>query len=147
MKAVLSSEQCVQMVKLGVDTNSADMCRIGDDLQATPYETMLTCWTDYLVANRESHKIDNNDLHPAWSLTELLSLLPQTINGYNLTIIAEDGYYEVGYQLFDYSTETHQTVIKDVLKTTCREELINAVYTLFVWLCNNNYIKSLQSHE
>lgn len=147
MKAVLSPEQCAQMVNLGVDTDSADMCRIGDDVQATPYETIFKCWTDYVITDGTPHKIDDSDLHPAWSLAALMSMLPQTINDYNLIIIGEKGYYEVGYQLFEYSPETQQTIVNDMLTTICREELINALYAMFVWLCKHNYIKSLQSHE
>ena len=128
-------EQSRHLVELGIPMESADMTyeklAIGNNFpEELQYRLCLTSFKYYSGIGV-----------PAWSLSALLELMPETIKAdYELTL-QKDGYgYIVSY--------TH--VFGDEVKDLCYfigDTPIEAAYKMVVWLAENGHIETTKDKE
>lgn len=77
-----TKEQSDRLLKCGLDSNCSDLSLSGRNcrqLIPTPYEAMLAQWIGDSALKGIDRKAKDFQLAPAWSLSALLSLLPQQI--------------------------------------------------------------------
>ena len=123
-----SIEQSKKLVKLGIDTSTADMCY--REVAYNPDDNHV--WQLYAFY----YVIDYGDI-PAWSLSALLELMPYEVvldedESLILGIHKEDSQYYFDYNN-TYSGEIH-------IDTLMCDDPIDAAVEMIVWLKENKYI-------
>ena len=94
-----SLEQSKKLIELGIDVNTADMCWCIRKLQWGEINETIIAYP--MLPNQE--KSGDFKFIPAWSLSALLELLPETIcfedneNDYAIEILIENGLYYLSY--------------------------------------------------
>ena len=134
-KICTSQEQSKKLIELGIDVNTADM------------------FWDTLSANKPETQVDNHHLVdeyddwyrvPAWSLSALMNLLPSEFEYFETTYkinirkyvsIDNVDIYQVAYG--NYRWYDGSCSWSDLINTGEKEELIDAVFQMVVWLLQN----------
>jgi hypothetical protein len=155
-KICTTIEQSKKLIKLGVDVNIADMTYVSmKDYDENTYH-LTVGKTDVNWAKDELGNLNWNDVYekyiPAWSLTALMNLLPSEftienkfgkytyeikIRKYNL--IEDVNLYQIAYGNYKIY-EDGSSSWKDMINTGEREELLDAVFDMIVWLKENGKI-------
>lgn len=76
MSYATTVEQSKHLLELGLDPLTADNCHIGYLLCPQPYSLKLSQWLDYYESQGKPAPVDKLCLTPAWSLGNLLDLIP-----------------------------------------------------------------------
>ena len=149
-KICTTIDQCKKLLNLGIDINTADLTVTNLPLQDGSRFDFICCKlpndTFPSITNGKSEKI------PAWSLTALMNLLPSEfteVGKYSTTK------YEIHIRKYKFTDDTdlHQIAYgnykiyedgssswKDMINTGEREELLDAVFDMIVWLKENGKI-------
>ena len=138
-KICTSQEQSKKLIELGIDTTTADMF----------WDTLSTKNPEAQVNNH--HLVDESDdwyRVPAWSLSALMNLLPSEfteIDKYSETTYKIDirkyaltddvDIYQVAYSYHWHDDSSCSW--SDMINTGEKEELIDAVFQMVVWLLEN----------
>lgn len=119
MKTILTIEQSAELIKRGV---SSDKASVKYPIDA-PYRT-----SGIYIAS-------------VFTLADLLSLLPKTINPgrYYLDLSYGFGDWTASYILWDDCDEG--TYIRDTQGEKTADELVDALYKLLLWAIDNNHVK------
>ena len=140
-KICTSIEQSKKLIELGIDVNTADMCW-SIDIPDLP--TLLA----YPITDCDNweNKIS------AWSLSSLMNLLPSEftevgkystsiyeihIRKYNL--IEDVNLHQIAYGNYKFY-EDGSSSWKDMINTGEKEDLLDAVFDMIVWLKENKKI-------
>lgn len=120
MKTTLTIEQSAELIKRGVSADKAN-------------EWLNTAF-------------DDSDFEwimpsPVFTLADLLSLLPKTINPgrYYLDLSYGFGDWTASYILWDDCDEG--TYIRDTQGEKTADELVDALYKLLLWAIDHNHVK------
>ena len=111
-------KQSKRLIELGIDVNTADMCYLNDGtsikLDANPYNAAMSLWYDHYV-----------EIIPAWSLSALLELMPESINNNTEEFSQLEIYkHHVCYAFADGNVNIGKR----------GDILLDAVYEMIVWL-------------
>ena len=135
-KICTSQEQSKKLIELGIDTTTADM--FGDTLSAKNPEAQVN----------NHHLVDEYDdwyRVPAWSLSALMNLLPSEFEYFETTYkinirkyvsIDNVDIYQVAYGNYRWY-EDGSCSWSDLINTSEKEELIDVVFQMIVWLLEN----------
>lgn len=155
-KICTTIKQSKKLIKLGVDVNIADMTYVSmKDYGENTYH-LTVGKTDVNWAKDELGNLNWNDVYekyiPAWSLTALMNLLPSEfttenkfgkykyeikIRKYNL--IEDVNLYQIAYGNYKFH-EDGSSSWKDMINTGEKEDLLDAVFEMVVWLKENGKI-------
>jgi len=155
-KICTTIEQSKKLIKLGVDVNIADMTYVSmKDYGENTYH-LTVGKTDVNWAKDELGNLNWNDVYekyiPAWSLTALMNLLPSEfttenkfgkytykikIRKYNL--IEDVNVYQIAYGNYKIYKDGSSSW-RDMINTSEREELLDAVFDMITWLKENEKI-------
>jgi len=139
-KICTSLEQSKKLIELGIDVNTADMYWWSTSLR-------------YYIEAMDDGDFNEAEGHvPAWSLTALMNLLPSEfteVSKYSETTYKIDirkyaltddvDIYQIAYGNYKwYEDGSHSW--KDMINSGEREELIDAVFEMVVWLKENEKI-------
>lgn len=121
MKTTLTIEQSDTLISKGISPERASEIFIDAGAHGkfpTPKATgmMLECAHEAKI------------IGSIFTLSDLFSLLPKEIDAYQLTTVAYPNYWEVSYQLYDYSEFAEAVCSRDIKNRICRTELIDALY-------------------
>lgn len=121
-KATLTIQQSIGLQRLGVDVRLASW-----------YETAGST----APGGCGGQTVTN---FPVFTLSDLLTILPRIIDGYELNISADGNEYSVSYILWDRNEDF--AYIRHVLTgwQFSAPELIDALYQLLVWVIENGHI-------
>lgn len=119
MKTILTIEQSSELIKRGVKASNAHEIKV--------YNDPISEWT---------HKGC-----PLFTLADLLSLLPKTINPgrYYLDLSYGFGDWTASYILWNNCDEG--TYIRDTQGEKTADELVDALYKLLLWAIDHNHVK------
>ena len=122
MKTILTPEQSATLIARGI---SAERASAVDDIRAV---------IDGVPTFSPGTK-------PIFTLADLLSLLPKTINPgrYYLNFSYAFGDWTASYILWDNCDEG--TYIRDTQGEKTADELVDALYKLLLWAIDHNHIK------
>ena len=135
-KICTSQEQSKKLIELGIDKTTADMF----------WDTLSTKNPEAQVDNH--HLVDEyDDEHrvPAWSLSALMNLLPSEFEYFETTYkinirkyvsIDNVEIYQVAYGNYRWYEDGSCSWL-DLINTSEKEELIDAVFQMVVWLLEN----------
>ena len=139
-------KQSKKLMKLGIDVNTADMWyqHIGYSIIDGKEKP-----TYFLMVIRDN--ISDDDI-PAWSLSVLMNLLPSEFTTENefgkyiyeikirkYKLIEDVNLYQIAYGNYKIY-ENGSSSWKDMINTGEREELLDAVFDMIVWLKENGKI-------
>ena len=142
-KICTSQEQSKKLIELGIDVNTADM------------------FWDTLFAKKPEAQVDNHHLVdeydnwyrvPAWSLSALMNLLPSEFEYFGTTYkinirkyvsIDNVDIYQVSYGNYHWHDDSGYSW-SDMINTGEKEELIDAVFQMVVWLIENEKLINQQ---
>lgn len=125
-KICTSLEQSKKLIELGIDRKTADMFWVNGVPGIFP-PRLLPC-----------HKRGMTDGTPAWSVSALLNLMPETIvpdNGSH-QVYQMDVYNYDGWRICEYVGE----IDRDSLVGFEKDYFIDAAYEMIVWLKENGKI-------
>ena len=135
-KICTSQEQSKKLIELGIDKTTDDMF----------WDTLSTKNPEAQVDNH--HLVDEyDDEHrvPAWSLSALMNLLPSEFEYFETTYkinirkyvsIDNVEIYQVAYGNYRWYEDGSCSWL-DLINTSEKEELIDAVFQMVVWLLEN----------
>ena len=135
-KICTSQEQSKKLIELGIDATTADMF----------WDTLFEKKPEAQVNNH--HLVDEyDDGHrvPAWSLSALMNLLPSEFEYFGTTYkinirkyvsIDNVDIYQVAYGNYRWYDDSSCSW-SDLINTGEKEELIDAVFQMVVWLIEN----------
>ena len=134
---VLSIEQMRKLKELGVDTSKASMCYISK---------YPSCDFDdgdsIVVVSRDFNKRLYNEFGPAFTLQDLIELLPKQIINCNeiylLKIIPISN--EVSYVQFN--SQICADITKYPLRVKKSDSLFNSLFEMLIWVIANGYLKT-----
>ena len=147
-----TKEQSVRLLQCGVDPKTADMCYQFIDECCNNTDNPICSTPKEQYATVSGHGFGDHRIHitPAWSLSALLALLPEKIEGgYWLTIQKcsraknEPVYYGIAY--FKCKWDNPEDISNSTITTLGRlkyftdRNLIEAVCKMIEWLTANNY--------
>lgn len=124
MKHYTSIEQSKKLLKLGLDPESADMLYTFGNPDIVRVRLTKEHWKQFIGAG----------IIPCWSLGALLEVMPVVI-------------YRVGRFRLNYTLHTtgHKRVVYShkvmVFHKESGKNLIEAAYSMVIWLLENGYIK------
>ena len=157
MKKICTTiEQSKKLIELGIDVDTSDM-RYG---YIAPYDFSDRMYDggydevpypkDFLKRNPNFSENDYDSELPAWSLTALLNLLPSEfteVGKYSTTTYKIDirkykftdevDLYQIAYGSIKFDVDG-QDSFKDMVNTGQKENLIDAVFQMIIWLKENN---------
>ena len=134
---VLSIEQMRKLKELWVDTSKASMCYISK---------YPSCDFDdgdsIVVVSRDFNKRLYNEFGPAFTLQDLIELLPKQIINCNeiylLKIIPISN--EVSYVQFN--SQICADITKYPLRVKKSDSLFNSLFEMLIWVIANGYLKT-----
>lgn len=153
-KICTSLEQSKKLLELGVDVNTADMF-YADILVDVNHKYNLHPLESYGFKTFGETKLKTSDhlsFIPAWSLSALMNLLPSyftevgkystsiyriEIRKYNL--IEDVNLHQIAYGNYKFY-EDGSSSWKDMINTGEKEDLLDAVFDMIVWLKENKKI-------
>ena len=149
-KICTTIDQCKKLLDLGIDINTADLTVTNYPLQDGSRFDFICCKlpndTFPSITDGKSEKI------PAWSLSSLMNLLPSEfteVGKYSTTK------YEIDIRKYKFTDDSdlHQIAYgnykvyedgssswKDMINTGEKEDLLDAVFDMIVWLKENKKI-------
>lgn len=80
MNYATTFEQSKHLLELGLDPHTADNCYLGHLRFPQPYSLKLSQWLDYHESHGSSSLCDECRLVPAWTLGNLLELIPRCLD-------------------------------------------------------------------
>ncbi len=130
---VLSIEQMQKLKELGIDINKASMCYISK---------YPSCDFDdgdsIVVVSKDFNKRLYNEFGPAFTLQDIIKLLPAQITTKNVyDLIICDDFFQ--YSLFGENIYTSKYVLCYFYNET---NLLHAAYEMLVWVAENGYLKT-----
>ena len=144
MKSYTDLEQSRKLAEI-LPLDSADYTRLGKD-----EDNILTRSYFESCSSELKEWIDKDEIHPCWSLAALMDLLPSkfTEKGkysettYNIKIrkyaLTEDvDLYQIAYGNYHWH-EDESCSWSDMINTSEKENLIDAVFQMIIWLKENN---------
>ena len=124
---VLSLEQMNRLKELGVDTSKASMCYISK---------YPSCDFDdgdsIVVVSKDFNKRLYNEFGPAFTLQDIIELLPYTFNNFYLKI-----YRGINMYYFIYESINSEDDIIEKGNTP-----LLAAYNMLIWVAENGYLTS-----
>ena len=127
MNNFTTKEQSLNLVKLGLNRDTADMCYYYNFVTETNSEIPA-------VVVGTLHDTTSNNI-PCWSVGQLLKLMPKIKNSdkvyYPYLGLNRDGNFICVYRFND--NDWHWYIENDV---------VEVCYQMIVWLLQNNYIKT-----
>ena len=131
----LSKEQMEHLAALGIDTTKSSMliCELkdGEELIAT---------TDYAFDLFIQGQIETTFY--AFTLYDVINLLPKTINECILSIDFDYCCFEYYYYSYDGPTSWHKIYFNSI------ENIMDGAYEMLVWAIENGYLNSIiKKHE
>lgn len=134
MKTELTVEQSAKLIELGVDASLASKCRVQHEAD---FEV------EYRIVPQDEFCYEMASLNPQpiFDLSDILSILPKEIKGYQLHIDATIKGYNAAYYVI-YDDE-----IIDICEIDNGDggfsapELIDSLYQLLIWTIENDYVK------
>ena len=124
---VLSIEQMRKLKELGVDTSRASMCYISK---------YPSCDFDdgdsMVVVSKDFNKRLYNEFGPAFTLQDIIELLPYTFDNFYLKI-----YRGINMYYFIYESINSED---DIIKKGNTPLL--AAYNMLIWVAENGYLKT-----
>lgn len=139
-------EQSKKLLELGIDKDTADM-----EYMFHRNDGKLVAPSPFIKDGFENTGEDRVfDFTPCWSLTALLNLLPSELtveNEYSITTysirirkyaLTEDvDVYQIAYGSYKFYEDGNSSW-KDMINTSEKENLIDAVFQMIIWLNENN---------
>lgn len=126
-------EQSKELVRLGLDPKTADMC----------FEMEKGDWT--LNVGKKSAQVNRGLAIPAWSLSALLEVMPKEIKKddkqYNFHLETTHNLYYVSYYRYDIDG------IRYLHTTEMNNCIIDAAYEMVCWLLEQGLIKKGDNDE
>ena len=126
-----SIEQSEELVRLGLNPKTADMC----------FEMYKGNWT--LTVGKKSAQVNRGLAIPAWSLSALLEVMPSNIGDYDL-YITKHKYVDGGH---GYNVEYNRGFTISVLHKGTSRDLVTAAYEMVCWLLEQGLIKKGDNDE
>ena len=124
---VLSIEQMQKLKELGVDTNKASMCYI------SKYPSCdFDDGDEIVVVCNDFNKRLYNEFGPAFTLQDIIELLPYTFNNNYLRI-----YRSISIYYFIYE---NMNLEDDILEKG--RNSLEAAYNMLIWVAENGYLKT-----
>lgn len=124
MKTTLTIQESAELIKRGVKRNKASGTYVGR-----------------MEHSSEGSFPDPESVEPLFTLDDLLSLLPKTINNGNHYLDLSYGFgdWTASYILWDNCDEG--TYIRDTQGEKTADELVDALYKLLLWAIDHNHVK------
>ena len=153
-KICTSIDQSKKLLELGVDVNTADMFYADLFIDNKHKYIVYPLETYGFKTFKDTNKIENTKLKfiPCWSLSSLMNLLPSEftevgkysttkyeidIRKYKLT--DEVNLHQIAYGNYKFYEDGNSSW-KDMINTGEKEDLLDAVFDMIVWLKENKKI-------
>lgn len=126
-KQVLSIERMQHLKELGLDTSKASMCwvKLGEDVRLSVHDEY--CYESSLMESI-----------PAFTLQDILEMLPSTINNNDDEYWLEFGVGELDKSDWYIQYKSVETI--SVFKYISSNTSIDAAYEMLCWCIENNYV-------
>ena len=130
---VLSIEQMQKLKELGVDVSKASMCYIGKYPSCD-----FSDGDKIVVVSNDFNKRLYNEFGPAFTLQDIIELLPKTLPHQFLSLtlrITKDSVEYVDYSFFE-------DVFTEYSGYDEKSDILNAAYNMLIWVAENGYLTS-----
>lgn len=168
MKTKLTPSQSQRLIELGVDPSKASMCMLyfpesdssepleswqmweeNGKLLCNPDESQVQDVECVIVPKSADYDLDDKEEHPIFTLTDIISLLPQRIDNRILSIFGT-GFDELTEEsnegwMASYVTEFMEAESKNTIFQA--PELIDALFELLVWCITKGYYQNNTEKE
>ena len=124
---VLSIEQMQKLKELGVDTSKASMCYISKYTSCD-----FDDGDEIVVVDNDFNKRLYNEFGPAFTLQDIIELLPYTFDNFYLKIYRAINMYYFIYERINSEDDVIEKGNTPLL----------AAYNMLVWVAENGYLKT-----
>lgn len=130
-KQVLDIKQMKHLIKLGVDDSKASLCWIVDENMI--YKPFISLSSDAI-----DHVDSTTSAIPAFTLQDILDLLPESIKTTNYTFHLHIN-YEHNHIAYAYTNGNGCTWLNQSFRIN--NNLLEAAYKMLCWCAENGYLK------